>query len=365
MILTPAKPRQNLPGLVWAQSGTHAQLRVAAGLSAELIRNRKFAGMPQQRTGVSQDWYRLDPEQAWHLVELPPHRWDPGTTGLPYTRHFGAETNASSRRTLARLRTTAHRNFRNRRARRNRSIKQLAPERRRSLRRPRRVAVRPPAQAKVAILGESPRALAKSRPSPAMGGTRLPFSFVAPKTDENASIEITFDQPGVLYVGGRVAPSGGSLLRRRADVVALLKEISTPLLRWPGGNFADNYYWKDGLLTVDQRAALALPRNLPHARLRHARDRHRRIHRSVPRDRRPNRSSPSTWASKAPQRPPPGSNTATARPTPNGEVCPPSLIILSRTMSSIGHWAMNTATATCSAKRSAGLQAIRHGMRRA
>ena len=32
-----------------------------------------------------------------------------------------------------------------------------------------------------------------------------------------------------------------------ADVVAALKELEIPVLRWPGGCFADEYHWKDGI----------------------------------------------------------------------------------------------------------------------
>ncbi|WP_051437686.1 alpha-N-arabinofuranosidase [Eubacterium xylanophilum] len=33
----------------------------------------------------------------------------------------------------------------------------------------------------------------------------------------------------------------------RNDVVAALKEMQIPVLRWPGGCFADEYHWKDGI----------------------------------------------------------------------------------------------------------------------
>ena len=33
----------------------------------------------------------------------------------------------------------------------------------------------------------------------------------------------------------------------RNDVVEALKEIKIPCLRWPGGCFADEYHWKDGI----------------------------------------------------------------------------------------------------------------------
>ncbi len=33
----------------------------------------------------------------------------------------------------------------------------------------------------------------------------------------------------------------------RTDVVTALKELKVPLLRWPGGCFADEYHWRDGI----------------------------------------------------------------------------------------------------------------------
>ena len=39
----------------------------------------------------------------------------------------------------------------------------------------------------------------------------------------------------------------------RTDVVEALKEIRVPVLRWPGGCFADEYHWKDGIGPKEQR----------------------------------------------------------------------------------------------------------------
>jgi alpha-N-arabinofuranosidase len=39
----------------------------------------------------------------------------------------------------------------------------------------------------------------------------------------------------------------------RNDVVAALKKIQVPVVRWPGGCFADEYHWKDGIGPRDQR----------------------------------------------------------------------------------------------------------------
>ena len=42
----------------------------------------------------------------------------------------------------------------------------------------------------------------------------------------------------------------------RNDVVAALKKIQVPVLRWPGGCFADEYHWMDGIGTPTNRPAM-------------------------------------------------------------------------------------------------------------
>lgn len=39
----------------------------------------------------------------------------------------------------------------------------------------------------------------------------------------------------------------------RSDVVAALKDMNIPVLRWPGGCFADEYHWKDGIGPKENR----------------------------------------------------------------------------------------------------------------
>ncbi|MDR2375481.1 MAG: alpha-N-arabinofuranosidase, partial [Treponema sp.] len=39
----------------------------------------------------------------------------------------------------------------------------------------------------------------------------------------------------------------------RNDIVAALRHIRAPNIRWPGGCFADEYHWKDGIGPREQR----------------------------------------------------------------------------------------------------------------
>jgi alpha-L-arabinofuranosidase len=42
----------------------------------------------------------------------------------------------------------------------------------------------------------------------------------------------------------------------RNDVVAALRRLDVPVLRWPGGCFADEYHWKDGIGPREKRPAM-------------------------------------------------------------------------------------------------------------
>jgi alpha-N-arabinofuranosidase len=60
-----------------------------------------------------------------------------------------------------------------------------------------------------------------------------------------------------IYEGIWVGPSAPIPNTRgyRNDVIAALKELGVPVLRWPGGCFADEYHWRDGIGPREQRPA--------------------------------------------------------------------------------------------------------------
>ena len=56
----------------------------------------------------------------------------------------------------------------------------------------------------------------------------------------------------------------------RTDVVEALKQIRIPVLRWPGGCFADEYHWKDGIgpnIEIRIHVASAAPVFIAHAEI--------------------------------------------------------------------------------------------------
>ncbi len=60
---------------------------------------------------------------------------------------------------------------------------------------------------------------------------------------------------GGFYVGegNKKIPNTNGI---RNDVVAALKKLKIPNLRWPGGCFADTYHWKDGIGPKDKRPTM-------------------------------------------------------------------------------------------------------------
>ena len=60
-----------------------------------------------------------------------------------------------------------------------------------------------------------------------------------------------------LYEGIWVGPDSSIPNTRgiRNDVVAALKELKVPNVRWPGGCFADQYHWRKGIGPRDKRPA--------------------------------------------------------------------------------------------------------------
>ena len=46
----------------------------------------------------------------------------------------------------------------------------------------------------------------------------------------------------------------------RTDIIEALKKIKIPCLRWPGGCFADEYHWRDGIGPKESRPSMEIGR---------------------------------------------------------------------------------------------------------
>ncbi len=73
-------------------------------------------------------------------------------------------------------------------------------------------------------------------------------------TDADGDLRITFENRGCVHIGSLSLMSQNNFRGMRTDVIGAMKEMGIQVLRWPGGNFAGEYNWFDGLLPVDERA---------------------------------------------------------------------------------------------------------------
>ena len=73
-----------------------------------------------------------------------------------------------------------------------------------------------------------------------------PLRFRADASTDNARIEIRAGDGAVLLGTLSLMPAD-NVHGMRKDTLALLKELDSPVYRWPGGNFVSGYDWRDGI----------------------------------------------------------------------------------------------------------------------
>ena len=217
----------------------HTRANIFKGLSAQMLRNRKFAGKPNICCSVPAEWYPIG-EKTLFKMSL-----------RAYTRHSEG--------------------YHMKRAHECNSINVFNPD-------PERTGGL--GQHEVAVTGgwtydfaivvktHGPVKLAVSLTS--RGGKEVYASAIVDAdaadwerytlklkpdtTDEDADLRICLVGTGSMFVGAVSLMPEDNFRGMRRDVIALMKEMGITILRWPGGNFAGEYSWMDGLLPVDMRA---------------------------------------------------------------------------------------------------------------
>lgn len=84
--------------------------------------------------------------------------------------------------------------------------------------------------------------------------TRYEVELRPESTDPDGDLRITWEGEGAVCFGALSLLPKDHFHGMRRDVVEKLKELGVQVLRWPGGNFAGEFNWMDGLLPVDMRA---------------------------------------------------------------------------------------------------------------
>ena len=84
------------------------------------------------------------------------------------------------------------------------------------------------------------------------GYGRYSFRFAAGATTDRGMLEIGVTG-GPCLVGTVSLMPADNVEGMRADTLGLLKELDSPVYRWPGGNFVSGYDWRDGIGDRDRR----------------------------------------------------------------------------------------------------------------
>ncbi len=83
--------------------------------------------------------------------------------------------------------------------------------------------------------------------------TKSPLQFTAGGNTDDGRLEITAAGSGGLRVGTVSLMPADNVKGMRRDTLELLRQLDSPVYRWPGGNFVSGYDWKDGIGDRDRR----------------------------------------------------------------------------------------------------------------
>ena len=85
------------------------------------------------------------------------------------------------------------------------------------------------------------------------------LKYTAGAETDDARLEIVGSGNGSFIVGAVSLMPADNINGFRRDTLALMKELNSPLYRWPGGNFVSGYDWRDGLGERDRRPTRTNP----------------------------------------------------------------------------------------------------------
>ena len=85
-----------------------------------------------------------------------------------------------------------------------------------------------------------------------------PITFTSTISTDSATFEIFSAGSGSFKIGVVSLMPSDNIDGWRSDVITLLKQLNSPIYRWPGGNFVSGYEWRDGIGEIDKRPAIFL-----------------------------------------------------------------------------------------------------------
>ncbi len=237
------RPSGDISPYLFGYNLEHTRSAVHKGLSAQMLENRKFAGKPSQNEGVALGWFGIG-EDTYFMTDM----------NRPFTRHIG---NPDMWRRNELYAQTVHNLAEGQQAGIGQYGLTLEEGRTYQLRTVTRADV---PMTLTVTLSDRYRTKVYARRELSLEASDewavSEFSLTPSASDADACITYTFTRKGVLVIGALSMMPEDNFHGMRRDVVENFKAIGPRLLRWPGGNFAGEYRWKDGLLPVDERGPL-------------------------------------------------------------------------------------------------------------
>ena len=233
-----------IPASIFGQNIEHTRSALQGGLSAQLVRNRKFAGKPSC-AGVAMLWEPYGSKAFYHQAQGLSATRHAARSRMPRVNERGSQViggldengEAGIRQGGIGIRGGVAHNFRA-------VVSTFHPV-------DTPIVLRVSANGKVLAEREFTVNTKKRN-----DWKRVAFDFAVEK-DVTAEISIGVKGRKFAAVGAVSVMPADNFRGMRADVIENLRDIGTSIVRWPGGNFAGEYRWRDGLIAdPDERAPL-------------------------------------------------------------------------------------------------------------
>lgn len=233
----------------------HSRSAISGGLSAQMIRNRKFAGMPNSFRGNAAEWFIIG-DKTFAMVgndQTNSGNIDRSVRAEPYTKHSPLGYHMQR---WFECNSQMVQNIHGGVAGIGQHGIYLDEKKDYEF----RIVLRADKRTKlhVALTSHDGKEVYVQETIIVEGNEWDTYTvFITPDTtDADADIRITFSEKARIFVGAVSLMPKDHFCGMRKDVIACLKEMNIKMLRWPGGNFAGEYNWLDGLLPCDMRAPL-------------------------------------------------------------------------------------------------------------
>ena len=236
---------QYISPLLFGDNLEHTRGCINGGLSAELLRNRKFIGH-SDRYGCAHEWYPIG--NAFFHFGTKFEFWSHGSS---YTRHAEGYKMTRSHERNAQYITNYYPG--------TVGFGQKDLYLRGNTDHVFEIAMHATKEMEVTVaLTDRDRNVYDSKILTVHAGDYEEQSVTlhTEREDFEARLEITFSNAETLMIGAVSLMPKDNFRGMRWDVIDRMKELGIRVLRWPGGNFAGEYYWKDGLLPRNMRSPL-------------------------------------------------------------------------------------------------------------